>query len=402
LTDRPADQASTADRERPGRPDATSHRADGHRPPGEDRPADRIRPAHHGDDPVGHPLIGAARRLAAEVLAPAAETAERDGVTPAAVAAVKASGVLGVSGPAGYGGTAAPDAVAREVAEILAGACCSTYFVQAQHHGPVRALAASASPARERLLRPLCDGTLMSGVAYSHLRAFPRVPVRVTAVAGGGWRFDGRVPWYTGWGLNDVLLLAGVTEGAEVLFAVADAREQPGLRPTPPLELAALTGTRTVGLVLDGFVVDEEAVVLRQPHQAWAERDRPMNTNTNPAVFGVARAALDLLDAAGDARDAEARSPAAVLWARLDQVRRDAYALVDEVPAGERRTDRLAVKTQAYAVLRAATTAAIVAGGGRAVALGNPAQRLAREALFLVVQGQTADVRTAHLRALRD
>ncbi|MYU13844.1 acyl-CoA dehydrogenase, partial [Streptomyces sp. SID8361] len=32
---------------------------------------------------------------------------------------------------------------------------------------------------------------------------------------------------------------------------------------------------------------------------------------------------------------------------------------------------------------------------------GSPAQRLAREGLFLVVQGQTTDVRSAHLRALR-
>ncbi|MFH8240907.1 hypothetical protein [Streptomyces sp. NPDC018321] len=36
------------------------------------------------------------------------------------------------------GGAGAPDRVAREVAEILAGARCSTWFVQTQHHTPVR------------------------------------------------------------------------------------------------------------------------------------------------------------------------------------------------------------------------------------------------------------------------
>ena len=46
----------------------------------------------HGD----HPLVIAARRLAADVLAPAAEAADREGVTPETIAAVKASGVLGV------------------------------------------------------------------------------------------------------------------------------------------------------------------------------------------------------------------------------------------------------------------------------------------------------------------
>ncbi|GLV76041.1 hypothetical protein Shyhy02_40410 [Streptomyces hygroscopicus subsp. hygroscopicus] len=112
-------------------------------------------------------------------------------------------------------------------------------------------------------------------------------------------------------------------------------------------------------------------------------------------MFGVA---LDLLEAAGDAA---AKETAQALGERLRAVRREAYALVDEVPAGERLADRLTVKTRAYDVLRAATTAAIVAGGGRASGLGSPAQRPAREGLFLVVRGRTADVRSARLRALR-
>ncbi|MGP3774321.1 acyl-CoA dehydrogenase family protein [Streptomyces sp. SDT5-1] len=345
-----------------------------------------------------HPLVRSARRLADDVLAPAAEAHDRTGVTPEAIDAVKASGVLGVNAPTGYGGSAASAAVAREIAEILAGACCSTFFVQVQHHTPVRALATGAAPARERWLRPLAEGRALAGIAVSHLRAFPKLPVRATPLPDGGVRFDGRVPWYTGWGLNDVFLLGGATEDGEVVFAVAEPREQPGLTPTEPLQLAALTGTRTVGLHLDGLTVPAENIVVRQPYEEWARADRPKNTNTNPAVFGVARAALDLLDASGDA---EAKETAGALRERLDAARRDAYALVDEVPAGERLTDRLAVKTRAYDLMRAATTAAIVAGGGRAFGLSAPAQRLAREGLFLVVQGQTADVRTAHLAALR-
>ncbi|PZG96050.1 hypothetical protein C1I97_26680, partial [Streptomyces sp. NTH33] len=58
------------------------------------------------------------------------------------------------------------------------------------------------------------------------------------------------------WGLNDVMLLAGVTDGAEVVFAFAEAREQPGLRPSPPMRFAALTASRTVSLRLDGRSLD--------------------------------------------------------------------------------------------------------------------------------------------------
>jgi hypothetical protein len=242
---------------------------------------------------------------------------------------------------------------------------------------------------REHLLGPLARGELLSGVAYAHLRAYPRVPVRVRRERGGR-RFDGVVPWYTGWGLNDVMLLAGVTEEDEALFAFVQARDQPGMRPSPPMRLAALTAARTVSLELDGLWVPEEAVALRTPLKGWAIGDRAKRLITNPAVFGIAAAALTLLD----------EDTAAPLRTRLTDVRHRAYTLADRPDPHERAEALLAVRAEAYEVMGTATTAAIVAGGGRAMSLTNRAQRLAREGMFLLVQGQTAETRQAHLRAL--
>jgi alkylation response protein AidB-like acyl-CoA dehydrogenase len=342
-----------------------------------------------------HPLVLAARSLADGLLAPNAAQVDQAGMPVSHIEAVRRSGLLGVSAPQEYGGAGAPDAVAREVAEILAGACCSTWFVQTQHHTPVKMLAKAELPVRERLLRPLATGELMAGIAFAHVRAFPRVPVRATAER-GGWRFDGTVPWYTGWGLNDVMLLAGVTQADEVVFAFTEAREQPGLRPSPPMRLAALTAARTVSLDLDGLWLPDESVVLRTPQDKFALVDRPRNTNTSPAAFGVARAALRLLDSAGEAETARA------LHGRLDEVRRQAYALSEYPVPHERIEERLALKTRAYDLMRAATTAAIVAGGGRAMHVDGTAQRLAREGMFLLVQGQTSEVRRAHLDTLAE
>ncbi|MEU7085993.1 acyl-CoA dehydrogenase family protein [Streptomyces achromogenes] len=365
-------------------------------------------------DLTPHPLVVRARRLAADLLAPEAERVDQEGVPRSHIEAVKRSGLLGVTAPADHGGAGAPPAVAREVAEILAGACGATWFVQTQHHTPVQTLARGEHPARERLLGPLSRGELLSGVAYAHLRSYPRRPVRVRPER-GGWRFDGTVPWYTGWGLNDVMLLAGVTDSGEALFAFAEAREQPGLRASEPMRLAALTAARTVSLELDGLWLPAEAVALRTPYDRWAAGDRVRTLHTSPAVFGVAEAALSLLDT----------GTAAPLRGRLAGIRRRAYELADESPpkgwtgrpatatrargagaeSGARAVDawageRLAVRAQAYELLRTATTAAVVAGGGRAMDLTGRAQRLAREGLFLLVQGQTAESREAHLRAL--
>lgn len=338
---------------------------------------------------TSHSLVTRARRLADDLLTPHAEQVDQEGVPATHIEAIKQSGLLGVSAPAAYGGSAAPGAVARETAEILAGACCSTWFVQTQHHTPVMTLAKSELPVRERLLGPLSRGELMSGVAYAHLRAYPRVPVRVTRERGGR-RFDGTVPWYTGWGLNDVMLLAGVTDEDEALFAFTDAREQDGLRPSDPMRLAALTASRTVSLELDGFWLPEEAVALRTPYAEWAKADRPKPTNASPAVFGVTEAALALLD----------EDTSGPLRTRLDKVREQAYALADHPVPHEHLAERLALRTQAYELLMTATTAAVVAGGGKALSVTSKPQRLAREALFLLVQGQTTESRKVHLETL--
>ncbi|MGW6518707.1 acyl-CoA dehydrogenase family protein [Streptomyces sp. NPDC054950] len=338
-----------------------------------------------------HPLVTRARSLADGLLAPHAEQVDQEEVPTSHLAEIRRSGLLGLNAPKEYGGAGAPGAVLRETTEILAGACCSTWFVQAQHHTPVLTLAGNEGPARERLLGPLASGELLSGVAYAHLRAYPRVPVRVTPER-AGWRFDGTVPWYTGWGLNDVLLLAGVTGTGEVLFAFTEAREQPGLRASAPLRLAALGAARTVSLELDGLWLPEEAVALRTPHERWSAADRLRTVNANPAVFGVTEAALTLLD----------EDTAAPLRARLTEVRTRAYALADGPAPHEHLAERLALRTRASEVMRTATTAAVVTGGGRSMLLTNRAQRLAREALFLMVQAQTRESRADHLRSLTD
>ncbi|KUN81394.1 acyl-CoA dehydrogenase family protein [Streptomyces griseoruber] len=336
-----------------------------------------------------HPLVTRARRLADDLLLPHAEQVDQGEVPVGHLTEIRRSGLLGLNAPKEYGGAEAPGAVVRETAEILAGACCSTWFVQTQHHTPVLTLAKSEGPVRERLLGRLATGDLLSGVAYAHLRSHPRVPVRATRER-GGWRFDGKVPWYTGWGLNDVLLLAGVTDADEALFAFTEARDQPGLRASAPLRLAALTAARTVSLDLDGLWLPEEAVALRTPHRTWAATDRLRTVNANPAVFGITEAALGLSDEATAAR----------LRTRLATVRAEAYTLTDEAKPHEHLEDRLALRSQAYALMRTATTAAVVTGGGRAMLLTSRAQRLAREALFLLVQGQTGESRRAHLNSL--
>jgi len=344
--------------------------------------------------------LAAARRLAAQVLEPDASRAEREGVPRATIDALAAAGLLAIVAPPALGGVSA--GAAREVAEVLAGAGPDAWFVWTQHHMPVSLLTATAnSELRERLLPQLCSTTL-AAVAFSHLRR-PQPGVTATPTP-AGWRINGSVPWLTGWGVADVLALGSLTDTGEVMFALlplgADAPS--GLHPTAPLLLASMQGTRTVGLRLDGVTVPASAVVLQQPAETWRAADAARAANVVPATFGIARAALDGLRAAGGAAGTAAGAVdlADSLAAALDQARERAYQLIDDVPAAECVDERIALRAEALQLTLRATAAGVAAQGGKAMSTEHPAQRLARAALFMLVQAQTPKLRAATLALL--
>ncbi len=342
-----------------------------------------------------------ARDLADRVLRPQAERADTEGVDRAVVDLLGSAGLLGLAGPRGYGGAEAPAPVQREVTELLAGADGATWFVTTQHALPLRTLARSDNVAlKERYLRALCTGGLLAGVAVAHLRRAGAPAVTATRTC-GGWRFDGAVGWATSWGLADLLLLGGLSASGEVVLALLPAVPQPGLSAGSPMRLAVMQGTATVVLTLDGLQVADADVAERSRAAQWLEADRLTTANATPAVFGLLQEILRRLTETADGRgDGTAAELAARLGEEGAELRRSAYALVDHVPPAEQVDDRLALRAASLELVVRAATSLVAATGGSAMSLGAAPQRLAREALFHLVQAQTAPVRQATLERL--
>jgi hypothetical protein len=165
------------------------------------------------------------------------------------------------------------------------------------------------------------------------------------------------------------------------------------------LRTAAVTAAATVTLTFDAYPVRPDDVVLVQPAQEWATADALFTTNVAPAVFGLAESSLRLLAEHGRRRGEEAAVEVAGSLAReVGGVRRRAYELIDGVPAEEAVEERLALRARALRLGVDAATALVAAGAGGAMTVSSPAQRKAREALFMLVQAQTAAVRDAILR----
>ena len=347
-----------------------------------------------------HPCAAAARRLAAEVLAPEAERVDVEGVPASHVRALGEAGLLGVYGPAGAGGSEVPAPVARRITEILSGADGATWFVWTQHATPVRALVRSPNDdLRRRWLPQLCTGAL-GGIAVAHLRrtSGPTVSARRHS---GGWRFDGTAAWVTSWGLAEVLLVGGITGDDRAVLALVPAREQPGLEPTGALSLAAMEATATVRIGFRGLEVDEADIIDVVDLAAWRQADAEKTANVTPAVFGLIDAAVARLEDAARRRD----EPSGLVLARrlaveAGEVRAEAYRLLDDVAPGEAIDERLALRAHALELGVRSATALVTVSGGAGMARSSPAQRLAREALFHLVQAQTPLVRRATLERL--
>ena len=330
-----------------------------------------------GDEPPDVPVVAAARRVAAEVLAPAAADVDGADRIPAThLRALAAAGLFGLHGSS--------RSTARAVYEALAGACGGTFFVWVQHHAPVRLLAASPNrPLADRWLPALRSGDVLGGVAFAHLRRPDPPPVVAERVA-GGYVLSGEAPWVTSWGMAGMFAVAARCGDGVVFVALPGDRGEA----SEPLPLAVMQASRTVRLSLDGVHVADEDVLDELPFAEWSARDRTVTAQPNPAAFGVAATCVRLLGEAGS----EAAAPLADEWAECRD--RSYAAPTDDL-------DRL-VELRAWSLELAvrAAYALVAATGGRAMTLDHPAQRLLREASFYAIQAQTPALRAATLARL--
>ena len=301
-----------------------------------------------------------------------------------------------------YGGQAAPGAVTRQVAEILAGACGVTHFVQAQHHGPVGLIAGSGNESvKEQYLRALCEGRTLAGVAFSHLRR-PR-PVLTASPVPGGYQVSGEAPWVTSWGLAGVFVVAADLPEGRILYFVREGKESDGVSPSPPLSLAVMNASSTVRLQFEDLFVPEEDVVRVMEREAWQARDRINTAHPNPAVFGIAETCLRETRLLAEKSGGETLAETLEAYdGELQDCRETAYGIADAGATEAHLTRLLEVKAWSLDLVARTTHAYIAAVGGRAMSADHPAQRLMREAMFYTIQAQTSAVRDATLHDLRE
>jgi alkylation response protein AidB-like acyl-CoA dehydrogenase len=240
----------------------------------------------------------------------------------------------------------------------------------------VQALAATPDSSLARAwLADLCAGRRRTGLALGGLRPGP-AQLRARPVH-GGWLLDGVVPWVTGWQLVHSLLTLALSPEQERLSLLIDAAPAATLGVVSQ-RLVAANASGTVELHFRSHFVPQERLVAGEPYTPPPAHDGGGRSNGSLAL-GVARRCLALLGPSPLAAELHARR------AQLDRA--------DELSLAPARAAAVELATRA-------STALIVHTGSRAIKSGEHAERLAREALFLLVFGSRPAIRTALLAAL--
>jgi alkylation response protein AidB-like acyl-CoA dehydrogenase len=320
--------------------------------------------------------------VAAQLLAGAEAVGSSERVPDEHLQALAAAGLYGMPAPVSQGGLGLGYLDMCAVIEELASACLATTFVLVQHFRLLGAMLEPATPThlREAMRASVIRGETKGGVALTGL--LPGPSALTAKPAPGGWLLEGQAPWVSGWGIVDVSCAFARSPGADgetVVTLLLDGRPQNGLT-VSPLRLSALNATSTVRLDFAGLFVHHDRVIGTQPYDL-AHRESAMHLRLNGSfALGLAKRCCALIGP----------SP-------LDDELRECRASLDAadglmMPAARASACGLAVRAaHAFAVSR----------GSRAALAGDVAERLSREAAFLLVFGSRPAIKEALLKQLQ-
>ena len=179
-------------------------------------------------------------------------------------------------------------------------------------------------------------------------------------------------------GTVDVVHVAALDDDGDVVWLLVDASRAPSLR-VERQRLVACDASGTVTVSFEGHEVAGERTTMRMSYVDWQRADVEGLRGNGSLALGVAGRCASLLESDQ-------------LLAQVDQARAALDAAgPEDMPAARAAASELCWRAAAQLV---------VATGGRAVLMDQHAQRLAREALFLMVFGTRPPIKADLLRRL--
>jgi alkylation response protein AidB-like acyl-CoA dehydrogenase len=317
---------------------------------------------------------------------------ERDqtGAWPAEELAVLAeAGVMRWSIPAEFGGR---DLSALELNlgyEAIAGASLAAALVVSQRDSAALLVAGGENAELRDQLQQLGENQFFATIGIAQLTTSRQgtIPALLATPAGGGgdgFTLTGVIPWSTGAAhAHWIVAGAALATGEQILFILHP--DQPGVTVEPPVPLVSLRSTWTTQVTCrDVHIPPTQILRGPTPPSPGVLRGgkRGLVLGQTFLAMGLCRSALDLIDA-------HRSTSAEKAFSRLDEQFLSLRHEILDLSQPGKEPDA----TAAAARLRGAindlalriTHTAITLYKGSALLSTHPAQRLAREAMFLLV-----------------
>jgi alkylation response protein AidB-like acyl-CoA dehydrogenase len=291
------------------------------------------------------------------------------------------AGILGLAIPTEFGGAEASSLTQHLVYEAIARASLGVALILSQRDAAIGLIEASTSNLRRALLLELAAGAFSTvGIAQLTTSRQGGTPALRAEQDSDGYRVNGVIPWCTG-AAKAMFIVAGATnEGSrQILFSLpADAA---GLTIDPPMPLVALRSAWTTSLHCDGVLVPDSAI-LQGPADKVLARNNHLPLGQAFLAIGLCRGALDLIQ---EHQSAAARTAAARFESHLHELRGRIMDLSQPGREADATAAAPEIRSECNDLALRITHASVALYKGTALLAGHPAQRLAREAMFLLV-----------------
>lgn len=311
--------------------------------------------------------------------------------------ALRESGFLRGSVPKSFGGSGLGPGELLAGLEELAGCCLTTTFALSQREAAIRQLLKGPEHLKRRYLPGLAAGDLFLTVGLSQLttsRQHQGPALRASALPSGGFLLDGEIPWVTGADQADAIVVGATLSDFRQILVLVPSELLAGMI-DPPMELAALVGSRT-SLIHCREVVIEPEFLLAGPAEHVLGKVGGGGLETSCLAIGLAGSAIEFLRREAEFRH-ELVSATELFQSKLLNVRQRLHDLATSHTDADQT---LALRMDCTKLALRATQAGLMAAKGAGFLIPHAAQRRARQALFFLVWSCPRPVATGVLTDL--
>jgi alkylation response protein AidB-like acyl-CoA dehydrogenase len=268
--------------------------------------------------------------------------------------------------------------------EKLATASVATALILTQRDSAVGLIdAAVHAPRRLEVLSLLVENQAWATVGIAQLTTSRqgRLPaVRATRVE-GGYRLSGTIPWCTGLHHSQFVAVGAALEDAQQILVLLQP-DRAGVQSGPAMNMVALNCTMTGPIQLKDVLIEDDWVLRPPVTSALGGRRNGLTLGQTFIATGLTRTALNLI---GEHDSDRARAAGDRFSQQLAELRREIAGLCQPGREADASAANARLRGACNDLALRVTHAAIALYKGTALLRDHPAQRLAREAMFLLV-----------------